>query len=87
MCGQKILYRRHGCIGYEKWFAASGTVKSDVAAENAFSGRHYNSGIRVLKESFDAIVQMRSEDLTINYEELDPFLRESIINIRKYPSE
>ena len=74
-------------IGYQKWFVASGIVKSDVAAEKAFSGRHYNSGIRLLEESFDAIIQMRTEDLTTNYKDLDYHLKESLINVRKHPSE
>ena len=37
-----------------------------------------SSGIRVLKESFDTIIQMRTEDLTTNYEDLDYHLKESL---------
>ena len=56
MTDQKILYVKHVCIGFDKWFSSSGILKSELAAEKAFSGRH-NSGIRVLKESFDAMIQ------------------------------
>ena len=61
MSDQKILYVKHACIGFDKWISSSGILKSELAAEKAFSGRHYNSGIRLLKESFDAIVQMKTD--------------------------
>ena len=81
MTGQKTLYQRHGCIVYDKWITTSRIIKSDLAAEKAFSGRHYNSGIRILKESFD--VQMISEDLTDGYQNIVPrFLESLTITIR-----
>ena len=86
MTDQKILYVKHGCIGFDKWFSSSGILKSELAAENAFSGRHYNSGIRVLKESFDAIVQMRTEGLTNNHKNVEPNLLQSLLSIRKEPT-
>ena len=53
MTVQKISYVKHGCVGFDKRFSFSGILKSELVAEKAFSGRHHNSGIRVLKESLD----------------------------------
>ena len=49
MTGQKILYVKHGCVGFDKWFSSSGILNSELAAEKAFSGRLYKSGNRVLR--------------------------------------
>ena len=86
MTGQKILYVKHGCVGFDKWFSSSGILNSELAAEKAFSGRLYKSGNRVLKESFDAIVQMRTEGLTNNYKNVEPKLLQSLLSIIKEPT-
>ena len=53
MCFQQIMYKRSACLGIS------------TAAQKAVQGLHYNTTTRVYKEIFDAIVQLRTEDVTI----------------------
>ena len=83
LCLQKIMYKRYACIGLDKWIIGAGTTKSASAAEKAVQGRHYNTATRIYKEIFDAIVQMRSEDVTGNYALMDGELKVKLTNLRK----
>ena len=83
MCFQKIMYKRSACLGIEKWITGAGTTKSASAAEKAVQGLHYNATTRVYKEIFDAIVQLRTEDVTNNYETITNGLLERFNSTQK----
>ena len=83
LCLQKILYKRYACFGLDKWIIGMGTTKSASAAEKAVQGRHYNTTTRIYKDMFDAIVQMRTEDVTGMYRLMDPELKDKLTNLQK----
>ena len=83
LCLQKIMYKRYACFGLDKWISGAGTTKTASAAEKAVQGRHYNTATRVYKEMFDAIVQIRTEDITDNYRLIDPELKDKMVGLRK----
>ena len=83
LCLQKAIYKRYACLGLDKWITGVATIKSSLAAEKTVHVLHYNTSIRVYKEIFDAIVQMRMEDITNMYVNIDEELLSNLINLRK----
>ena len=83
LCLLKIIYKRYACLGLDKWVTAAGTTKSASSAEKPIQCSHYNTSMRVYKEVFDAIVQMRVEDLTSTYAFMDKDLLNKFVNLRK----
>ena len=83
LCLQKAIYKRYACLGLDKWITGVATIKSSLVAENTVHVLHYNTSIRVYKEIFDAIVQMRMEDITNMYVNIDEELLSNLINLRK----
>ena len=79
---QKLLFKRHSCRGYKQW-----CIDSDVIApgseDQAFEGRHYYRCMRIHKECFDALVQLKVEELTKNHTGTDPELLTSLVAFRK----
>ena len=66
---QKILYKRHQCMGYKDWFVYS-EITVPESAEQGFEGRHYFRSMRLHKEVFVAIVRTKVESHTKNIESL-----------------
>ena len=58
---QKLVYEQHACDGYCAWFVDAGII---AEMDQAIEGRHYYRIISVLKESFNALIQRRVEDIT-----------------------
>ena len=83
LCLQKAIYKRYACLGLDKWITGVATIKSSLVAEKTVRVLHYNTSIRVYKEIFDAIVQMRMEDITNMYVNIDEELLSNLINLRK----
>ena len=83
LCLQKAIYKRYACLGLDKWITDVATIKSSLVAEKTVHVLHYNTSIRVYKEIFDAIVQMRMEDITNMYVNIDEELLSNLINLRK----
>ena len=83
LCLQKAIYKRYACLGLDKWITSVATIKSSLVAEKIVHVLHYNTSIRVYKEIFDAIVQMRMEDITNMYVNIDEELLSNLINLRK----
>ena len=53
------------------------------SAEKAIHGKHYNTTTRVYKEIFDAIVELRVEDVTSNFVNIDGDLLDALVNTRE----
>ena len=83
LCLQKAIYKRYACLGLDKWITGVATIKSSLVAEKTVHVLHYNTSIRVYKEIFDVIVQMRMEDITNMYVNIDEELLSNLINLRK----
>jgi hypothetical protein len=66
---QSLLSKRHGVIGYEEWYSDSGIIAGGSIA-HAFQGKHYYRSVRLHKEGFDALAQIRIESITNNYSTL-----------------
>ena len=82
---QKIIYRRHACIGYKKWFVDS-KIMTSGSVDKTVEGRHYYRFMRVHKEAFDAIVQARIESITNSYSGINSALLNAVIDFRHAPS-
>ena len=67
----------------ETWITCAGTIKSSSTAEKTVHGLHYNTTTRVYKETFDAIVQMRTENITNNYDNIDEVLKQNLVKLTK----
>ena len=83
LCLQKAIYKRYASLGLDKWITGVATIKSSLVAEKTVHVLRYNTSIRVYKEIFDAIVQMRMEDITNMYVNIDEELLSNLINLRK----
>ncbi len=81
----KSISKRHRSKGYPEWFADAHSL-SIGAAQKAFSGGHYNKGVAMMKELFDALVQYETEIITENYQAIDQDLLESLKLLRWNPS-
>ena len=79
---QKVMYKRHGCIGYKKWFEDAHVIASG-SVDKAIEGRHYYRCIRLHKEAFDAIVQMQIEKITDNYAAINSDVLNSLMELRR----
>ena len=55
-------------------------------ADQAFSGKHYYRCMRVLKESFDALVQFFAETTTNNYTDMESELLQRLTDLRLEPT-
>ena len=53
---QKQIYKRYVCLDFKSWFIESGVI-ANGSADQEIEGRHYYRSIRILKESFNALVQ------------------------------
>ena len=82
---QRLIFKRHSCIGYKDRFVDAGTISAG-SVDQAFSGKHYYRCMRILKESFNALIQYRAERLSNNYSTIPVELRESLENLREKPS-
>jgi len=76
---QKVIFKRHACIGYKKWFLDSNIIAGG-SVDKAVEGRHYYRFMRVHKEPFDAIVQLRVEDITVNYSVMESKLMTAFLD-------
>ena len=83
MALQKILYKRHTCIGYKTWFEDAQIIASG-SVDKAIEGRHYH--MRIHKEAFHSIVQMLVAKLTQDYSQMNPLLLSKLVQLRYDPS-
>ena len=66
MIMQKIIYKQHGCMGYKQWLSDAEIIAAG-SPENAIEGGQYYRCMRIHKEAFDALVQLRAENITDSY--------------------
>ena len=66
---QLIIFKRYVCKGFRKWFIDADII-AEGSADMALEERHYYRNMRLLKESFSALVQYRVENFTNNYKNL-----------------
>ena len=82
---QKLIYKQHGCLGFKEWFVDAGII-APGSVEKAFTGYHYYRCMRLLKESFDALIQIRVEQITDFYGNMDKNLLQYLKDLRRDPS-
>ena len=58
---QKIIHKRHSIKGYQTWCTDAGTIAGG-SSDAAIEGRHYYRSMRIHKEMFCALVQVRVEE-------------------------
>ena len=63
---QRLLFKRYSFRGMKQWCVDAETI-ADGSADQAFEGRHYYRCMRIHKECFDALVQMRTEQITSEF--------------------
>ena len=82
---QKILYKRYNCRQIQQ-ICVEAEVIAKGSSDQAFEGRHYYRCLRVHKECFDALVQLRIERLTDNHRTTAPDLLVQLQTLRRFPS-
>ena len=82
---QKILYKRYNFRQLQQ-ICVEAEVIAKGSSDQAFEGRHYYRCLRVHKESFDALVQLRVENLTDNHRSTPSDLIAKLQTLRKSPS-
>lgn len=82
---QRMIHKRHDCKGYKSWWIDAGVIAAG-SADKAAEGGHYYRNMRLHKESFTALVQMRIEELTANYSTIEPNLLHLLNQLRSCPS-
>ena len=82
---QKILHKRYNFRQMQQ-ICVEADVIAKGSSDQAFEGRHCYRCLRVHKESFDALVQLRVESLTNNYKSISPDLLNCLKKLRQCPS-
>ncbi len=82
---QRLIFKRHSCVGYKDWFVDAGIIAAG-SVDKAFEGKHYYRCMRILKESFDALIQYQAEQLSTNYANISDDLRKKLTSLRANPS-
>ena len=82
---QKTIYKRYYCLGMKKWFIDAGVI-AEGSADMATEGRHYYRCMRLLKESFNALIQYRFRSLTNDLTGIQPELLQQLEGIKSNPT-
>ena len=78
---QKQIYKRYVCLDFKSWFIDSGViVKGSV--DQAIEGRHYYRSMKILKESFNALVQYSFEKAMLENRDDFSEIKNVILNSR-----
>ena len=72
LCLQKVMYVRCCCC-----------QQNLHHCQKAVYGLHHNTITRVYQEIFDVIVQMRTENITNNYDRIDEVLKQNLVKLTK----
>ena len=79
---QKQIYKRYACLDFKSWFIDSGVIAKG-SADQAIEGRHYYRSMRILKESFNALVQYSFEKAMLENGDDFSEIKNVILNLRK----
>ena len=82
---QKILYKRYDCRKMQQ-ICVEAEIIAKGSANQAFEGRHYYRCLRVHKECFDALVQLRIEGLTNDFSSTSANLLAKLRALRRGPT-
>ena len=82
---QKILYKRYNCRQMQQ-IRVEAEIIARCSSDQAFDVRHYYRCLMVHKECFDALVQLRIEELTNNHSAKSPDLFARLQKLRRMPT-
>ncbi len=82
---QRFIYKCYHCRGMQPW-CVDAEIITKGSAEHAFEACHYYSCMRIHKECFDALVQLRIEQITKQNTKINPVLKEKIKVLGQNPS-
>ena len=82
---QRILHKRHGCMGYKSLWIDAGVIPSGSADKSA-EGNHYYRCMRLHKETFNALIQFRAESLTSNFTMMNTQLLSQLQSLQGQPN-
>ena len=78
---QKQIYKRYVCLDFKSWFIDSGViVKGSV--DQAIEGSHYYRNMKILKESFNVLVQYSFEKAMLENRDDFSEIKNVILNSR-----
>eukprot|EP00794_Sanderia_malayensis_P016352 gene16352-17996_t len=80
----KVLGKKYGCIGLNSWWIDSKVI-AEGSAVQAMEGRHYHRGVRLHKQSFEALLRYRILKLSV-MNDITAELRQRIADLRIKPS-
>ena len=82
---QNTIHKRYACLAFKTWFVDAGVI-SEGSADMALEGRHYCSNMRLIKESFNALIQHRVKSLTEDLTCVNNELLDNLQRLRDNPS-
>ena len=56
----KILYKKYNCLGLQDWWVDAGAIQEGSVCK-AIEGKHYQRGIRLRKQSMNALSRIKIE--------------------------
>ena len=62
----KIIFKRYSLIGLKDWWVKSKVI-AEGSVDKALEGRHYSRGIRIHKQSIEAILRFKIRMIEENY--------------------
>ena len=78
---QKQIYKRYVCLDFKSWFIDNGViVKGSV--DQAIEGSHYYRNMKILKESFNVLVQYSFEKAMLENRDDFSEIKNVILNSR-----
>ena len=72
---QHLIYKRYHCRGMQQW-CVDAEIIAKGSAEQAFEGSHFYRCMRMHKEYFDALVQLRNQQITKQKREINTVFKE-----------
>ena len=82
---QNTIHKRYACLAFKTWFVDAGVI-SEGSADMALEGRHYCRNMRLIKESFNALIQHRVKSLTEDFACVNNELLDNLQRLRGNPS-
>ena len=79
---QKQIYKQYACLDFKSWFIDSGVMPKG-SADQTIEGKHYYRSMRILKESFNALVQYSFKKAMLENGDDFSEIKNVILNLRK----
>ena len=78
----KMLHKKYACLGFQQWWVDTNAIK-EGSVSHAIEGRHYYRGIKLHKQSFNALMRCKIN----GNPPIAKDMKNAIANVRKTPTQ